>query len=125
MRELGVPARESHLLSYLRSYAPCRVGELGRVFGLKRSTLTSMLDRLERRGLLLRTLDGEDRRSLLVELTRRGKPLADRINTLVDRFERRALAAIPRRDLAGFEAVMRTVADITRVEVRPGRRART
>ena len=69
MAELGVSNPEGHLLSYLASYAPCPVGDLRRVFGYKGSTLTSMLDRLERRGLITRGAHPGDRRSFLVELS--------------------------------------------------------
>src|SRR5436309_159881 len=41
---LGVSPAEGHLLSYLRSYAPCPIGEVVRVFGIRPSTMTSMLE---------------------------------------------------------------------------------
>jgi DNA-binding transcriptional ArsR family regulator len=62
-RALGVSPAEGHLLTYLRRYAPAPVGELARVFGTKQSTLTSILDRLERDGLLRRAPNPTDRRS--------------------------------------------------------------
>ena len=119
MEDIGIQPRESHLVSYLRSYAPCPIGELSRVFGFKRSTLTSMLDRLEVQGVLERRLDIDDRRSFLVELTADGERLADRINRIVQRFEEEALRRLRPRDLTGFRSVMGVIADITGVEVRP------
>ena len=74
--ELGVSAGEGHLLSYLRTYAPCPLSELERVFGHKRSTLTSMLDRLSDRALLTRHVNPDDRRSFTLELTPEGRKLA-------------------------------------------------
>ena len=53
-RRLGVSTVEGHLLSYLLGYGPCPITELNRVFGFKRSTATSILDRLETRGLVMR-----------------------------------------------------------------------
>ena len=110
---------ECHLLSYLRSYAPCPVGEVGRVFGLKGSTLTGMLDRLEQRALLAREVDPEDRRSFLVRLTSTGEREADVVNRVVRDFERRVLTRCAARDLAGFERVMAAIAEETQVRVRP------
>ncbi len=49
-RDLGVSPSEGHVLTYLRRYAPAPIGELVRVFGIKQSTFTSLLDRLERAG---------------------------------------------------------------------------
>src|SRR3954447_24922878 len=74
--ELGVSTPEGHLLSYLASYSPCPVGEIGRVFNLKGSTLTSMLDRLEERGLVERRPNRDDRRSFLVDLAKPGERIA-------------------------------------------------
>ena len=71
-RALGVSPGEGHLLTYLGGYAPASVVELVRVFGMKQSTLTSMLDRLERAGLVRREVNPADRRSFLIHLTRAG-----------------------------------------------------
>ena len=49
-KELGVSPLEGHILTYLRKYAPAPINELVRVFGIKQSTFTSLLDRLEKVG---------------------------------------------------------------------------
>lgn len=124
MRELPVAPQEAHLLAYLRAYGPCPVSELARVFGLKRSTLTSMLDRLEGRGVLTRSVNPDDRRSFLVELSRRGDELAREVSGIVEELERRIDRRITSGDRHGFEAVMTAIADATGVEVRPPRPSR-
>src|SRR5678816_4921931 len=87
--ELGVSTAEGHLLSYLRSYAPCPIAEIVRVFGIRPSTMTSVLERLDERGLLTREPDPEDRRSVRINLTSEGKVVADRINRAVHDLETR------------------------------------
>ena len=87
-QELGVSPLEGHVLTYLRKYAPAPVGELVRVFGLKQSTFTSLLDRLERSGLVRRERNPDDRRSLLVHITVQGRELTTRL--LNDYFEVKA-----------------------------------
>jgi DNA-binding MarR family transcriptional regulator len=77
-RELGVSPIEGHFLSYLRSYSPAPIGELVRVFGIKQSTFTSMLDRLEKAGLIRREMNPGDRRSFLIHITDPGRELAER-----------------------------------------------
>jgi DNA-binding MarR family transcriptional regulator len=119
LEDLDVSPQEGHLLSYLRSYAPCPISELVRVFGLKQSTLTSMLDRLERRALIRRAINDEDRRSFLIRLTRKGRLLAERINKIVDRLERRLRGMVNARDMAGFAAVMSAIDELTQVKLRP------
>ncbi|MCP3915955.1 MAG: MarR family transcriptional regulator [bacterium] len=115
----GRSPTEGHLLSYLRSYAPCPVGALTRVFGIKGATLTGVLDRLEAQGLLERRIDPEDRRSFLVHLSDAGRSTADGLNRMTRSFERAVLRRIGDRDLKGFQAVVAAIAAETQVVVRP------
>lgn len=117
-RELGVSPVEGHVLTYLRKYAPAPVGELVRVFGLKQSTFTSLLDRLERAGLVRRELNPEDRRSLLVHITDRGRELTSGLNRVLEKLEDDIRARLRRPEVKGFQAVMAAVEDVTRVRVR-------
>ena len=117
-RELGVSPLEGHVLTYLRKFAPVRVGELVRVFGLKQSTFTSLLDRLERDGLVRRELNPEDHRSLLVHITERGRELTTRLNRLLEKLEDDIRARLRRPEVKGFQAVMAAVEDVTGVRVR-------
>jgi DNA-binding MarR family transcriptional regulator len=117
-RELGVSPLEGHVLTYLRRYAPAPVGELVRVFGLKQSTFTSLLDRLERAGLVRREPNPADRRSFLVHLTERGRGLTARLNRLLEQLEDDIRARLRRAEAKGFQAVMAAVEDVTRMQVR-------
>ena len=116
--ELGVSPVEGHLLSFLRTYAPSPVSELERVFGHKRSTLTSMLDRLSDRGLLTRQINADDRRSFTIELTADGRKLAGKLEKKLQAFEQRLNDRINDKQMAGFQAVMEAIADVTDVTVR-------
>ncbi|GAA2449961.1 MarR family transcriptional regulator [Streptomyces glaucus] len=53
-----------------------RMNELGRLLHLEKSSLSGLLDRAERRGLITRTRDARDRRAYWVELTDEGTRLA-------------------------------------------------
>ena len=117
-RELGVSPLEGHVLTYLRKYAPAPVGELVRVFGVKQSTFTSLLDRLERDGLVRREPNPADRRSFLIHLTERGRGLTARLNRLLVKLEDDIRARLRRAEANGFHAVMAAVEDVTRVQVR-------
>lgn len=117
-RELGVSPLEGHVLTYLRKYAPAAVGELIRVFGVKQSTFTSLLDRLEKAGLVRRELNPGDRRSFLIHITDRGRELTARLNRLLETLEDDIRARVRRPDVKGFHAVMGAVEDVTRVRLR-------
>ena len=121
MQDLDVSPREGHVLSYLLSYAPAPVAELARVFGLKSSTMTSMLDRLEKGLFIVRVSNPRDRRSYLVRLTRPGRRLAGRIQGIVEALETELCRNVGRRELQGFQAVMTAVERVTQITVRERR----
>lgn len=120
-REEGVSPVEGHLLTYLRSYAPAPIGELVRVFGIKQSTFTSLLDRLEEAGLVRREVNPDDRRSFLIHLTADGEELAERINRSLLAFEDEIRERVGPRDVEGFHAVMEAIEEVTRVTLRERR----
>ncbi|MQA09762.1 MAG: MarR family transcriptional regulator [Pseudonocardiaceae bacterium] len=55
---------------------PVGMGELTRSLHLEKSSLTGLVDRVERRGLVARARDSHDRRACQIQLTGEGKRLA-------------------------------------------------
>jgi DNA-binding MarR family transcriptional regulator len=88
---LGLNQGEAHILAHLASAGDCTVGELHKAFAHKRSTLTSVLDRLADRRLIRREVRSEDRRSFVVSLTPAGKALARKIHRHLEALEKAAL----------------------------------
>jgi DNA-binding MarR family transcriptional regulator len=97
---------EAHVLAFLAHAGESTIGQVHRAFGHKRSTLTSILDRLEERGLLARTSDARDRRTFVVTLTKAGRAAARRVMAHLEAFERRALHAAPAADVRAFLRVL-------------------
>jgi DNA-binding MarR family transcriptional regulator len=87
--DLRLTQAEAHVLAYLARHAPCSINDLHRSFGHKRSTLTSLLDRLEARGWIQRGAHPESRRLVLVQLTDAGQPVAERVSTALGALEER------------------------------------
>lgn len=102
----GVSQGEAHVLAHLASEGPVTIATLHRAFAHKRSTLTSILDRLEGRGLVARATHARDRRSFVVSLTPRGRPLARRVAAHFERLEAEALARVPPREVRRIQAVL-------------------
>jgi DNA-binding MarR family transcriptional regulator len=74
--QLGVTMSDWHVLTALRwAGEPYRrkAGELARRADLTSGAMTSRLDALEKEGLVRRLRDPGDRRSVLVELTKKGR----------------------------------------------------
>ncbi|MET3808076.1 DNA-binding MarR family transcriptional regulator [Nakamurella sp. UYEF19] len=67
------PAQERMLRLVSRGDAPWRMGELAARMGIVPRSATSLVDALEQTGLVLRAIDPDNRRSILVTLTDRGK----------------------------------------------------
>ncbi|GAA4237935.1 MarR family transcriptional regulator [Actinomadura meridiana] len=75
-REHGITSQQGVLLCVLMSQ-PRGMGELGAMLGLAKSSLTGLVDRSERNGLVQREADPQDMRAVRVALTGRGSSLAD------------------------------------------------
>jgi DNA-binding MarR family transcriptional regulator len=74
-REHGLTPQQGQLLCVLMAQA-YGMGELSTVLGLAKSSLTGLVDRSERNGLVRREPDPQDTRAVRVALTARGRRLA-------------------------------------------------
>lgn len=74
-REYDLTAQQGQLLCVLMA-RPYGMSELGATLRLAKSSLTGLVDRTERNGLVERRPDPEDSRAVRVALTRRGGRLA-------------------------------------------------
>jgi len=111
LEDLGLSQGEAHVLALLGGGEARTVGDLQRGLHHRPSTLTGILDRLEGRGLVTRELNQQDRRSLLVGLTRSGRRAAAKVEAAMSAIESEARAAAGARDVAGFRAVARALTD--------------
>ncbi|MBX6354777.1 MAG: MarR family transcriptional regulator [Micromonosporaceae bacterium] len=110
--DLGLTGSEINVMANLAGGRVLSVRELARETGTRATTLTGVLDRLERRGYLVRKLDRADRRSFRITLTRSGRAVAGRVNDAVRSIEGKALAGVSSRQLAGFRAVVAALEEI-------------
>jgi DNA-binding MarR family transcriptional regulator len=82
---------------------------LGRGLMLSSAGITSRLDRLERRGLLARLPDPDDRRGVIVELTERGLELVDAAVAANTANEQQLMARLDPGEIASLEALLRKI----------------
>lgn len=114
LADLDLTASEINALGNLADGVGRTVSELCAAVGTRPATLTGILDRLERRGLIARGPRPGDRRTVLIELTDDGEQVASLIRrTLLD-LEKRALAGLPADALAGARAVLRALTEVKR-----------
>jgi MarR family transcriptional regulator, organic hydroperoxide resistance regulator len=105
LAHLALTPAEQNALAVLADNRSRAVGELAAATGTQPTTLTSVLDRLERRNLLTRELNPGDRRSFQVTLTPAGRQAAAAVHAAATELERHALAGLTPAQLAGFRAV--------------------
>jgi len=113
LADLDLTPSELNTLANLADGRPRSVRVLGQDTGTRGTTLTGVLDRLERRGYLTRALDPADRRSFRVSLTDQGQTIAARVRQAVTDLERTALAGLSSRQLAGFHAVVAALQEVS------------
>ena len=97
---------EAHILCHLHESGDSAISGLHRAFAHKRSTLTSVLDRMEARGLIRRQSSQKDRRSFVIRLTRTGKRRAAKVHGLLESLEAGVLRASDRGALQAFERLI-------------------
>jgi len=107
LRELGLTPGEVNALAHLRADVPRSVAELQTLTGQRPSTLTGVIDRLERRELVRRAVNARDRRSFVLELTPGGVEAAQTVETAFAAVEARA--GLDERDVAAFHRVLRAL----------------
>ena len=104
LADLELPAAETNLLACFAGRRARAVRELVAATGQRPSTLTGVLDRLERRGFVARAPHPDDRRSVLVQLTGDGERAAERVAAAFGKLEARLPGKEIRRVLAAVAA---------------------
>ncbi len=111
---LDLNASEINVLANLADGLTRSIGELASATATKPTTLTSVLDRLVRKGHVTRELDPADRRSFRVSLTADGRRAADASREAMGDLEAAALATITAADVAGFRAAASALTELAR-----------
>ncbi len=107
-------AAEINALANLADGGVPNVRELSERTGTRASTLTGVLDRLERRDYLARELDAADRRSFRLPLTQAGQAVATRVRAAVADLEHEAVRGLSATQIAGFHAVISALREASR-----------
>jgi DNA-binding MarR family transcriptional regulator len=119
LRPLGVSAAGGLVLGLLRDRGPLSPSELGERLIVTRATVTGVVDSLERRGLVRRTPNPADRRSLLVELTPEGGAAVTAVRTLIHRHEKGWMSALSDAELGAYIGLLHRIQDTLVVAPEP------
>jgi DNA-binding MarR family transcriptional regulator len=91
-RQHGITTPQLLILKQIQGEPAMTVSQLARQISLKQATVTDILNRLERKGLVRRSKDTADRRRVLIEETAAGQKLLDAApsplqETFLEKFE--------------------------------------
>lgn len=109
---LGLTGSEMNALAHLADGRSWTVSELSVAAGSRPTTLTSVLDRLEGRGLVTRAGAPRDRRVVLTGLTTAGREAAATIRATIDAVERQALGSLPPDVIAGLRTGLQALTEV-------------
>ena len=87
------------------------MGELGKKVYLDSSTITGIIDRMEKSGYVERQLNPEDRRSLLIFLTDRARELGPKILKFANELDDTLRSQFPKSEMQTFENVLEALAE--------------
>jgi MarR family transcriptional regulator, organic hydroperoxide resistance regulator len=122
-RPVGLGPPEANVLANLTALDGAPVSGIGAASGYKASTLTSVLDRLERRALVVRRPHATDRRSVTVHLTRDGRALARKLRAALDDLDRRVRRTALPGAAEGFRSVTQAIVALTALRARSSSRS--
>lgn len=112
LSESGIDAfngAQGRILYVLWQSEDISISKLSAQTSLANTTLTSMLDRMEASGLIVRKPDPKDRRSRLIALTDKAKALQGDYEQISQRMSERYYIGFTESEIAQFEAYLQRV----------------
>lgn len=82
---------------------------LAKDLDLENSSMSGLLDRLEKQGLVKRQPDPADRRGILIFLTPQGVKARENIKSLVEELDRKIQEVIAAEDIKAFRRIMAVI----------------
>jgi DNA-binding MarR family transcriptional regulator len=86
--------------------------EIAEFLGVENSTISGILERMEGKGLLKRTIDGQDRRFIHITLTEPSKALEKDVNKCVEHVNQVMLADFSAEEIAQFKNYLRRIKSV-------------
>jgi DNA-binding MarR family transcriptional regulator len=117
LKESGVDAfngAQGRILYVLWEHEKLSITEIGHLTSLAKTTLTSMLDRMEESGLVVRTPDKKNRRQIIVSITDKAKEYRNRYDSVSEQMNVLFYRNFTEAEIAEFEEKLRKI--ITNLE---------
>ena len=123
--DLDLTYAQSHVLFHLAEHPASHMGEVAKAFGVTLPAVTHIVDRLEKKDLVLRGDHPVDRRVYVLDLTRPGQALVEELQAIRLLGMERVLARMStddrRRVRTGLEALVEAAASVSDEDAKPSR----
>ncbi len=113
LAHLGLSASEINALATLADGRARTVSELAADVGTRPTTVSSVLDRLERRRHITRVAHDGDRRAVLVKLTPTGRRVATTVRRAFTAVEQRALGHLPASSVTALRKALTALTEVS------------
>ena len=123
LRPSGVTALQYTSLTVLERRPTMTSADLARASFVRAQSTADLVGALERRGLIRRTVDADNRRRLLIALTDEGRRFLDDYRPLVAEVEERMLHELDATERESFRSYLRScrgALDVSRAAPAPG-----
>jgi DNA-binding MarR family transcriptional regulator len=107
VRPLGATLQMWRVLAALRDRDGRRMGDLSETTSIEVSTLTRLVDAMEKKKLVIRRRDAEDARAVTLHVTPAGRRLTERIVPIAERYEDAALVGFTGGEAETLKAALR------------------
>ena len=107
VRPLGATLQMWRVLAALRERNGSRMGDLSETTSIEVSTLTRLVDSMEKKKLVARRSDPADARAIVLHATPAGQRLTGRILPIAERYEKLALRGFDVREAEQLKAALR------------------
>lgn len=108
LKESGVTALQYTALSVLERRPTMSAADLARASFVRAQSAADLIGALERRGLIERRIDPDNRRRMLISLTTEGRAFLDAYDPRVEELEEQMLADLGPHDRESFRTFLDT-----------------
>lgn len=112
LKESGVDVfngAQGRILYVLWEHGQLTITEIGRLTSLAKTTLTSMLDRMEAGGLIERIPDKRNRRQVFISVTEKAKGYREKYDLISDKMSEIFYDGFTDDEIIGFESQLRRI----------------
>ena len=112
LKESGVDVfngAQGRILYVLWEHGQLTITEIGRLTSLAKTTLTSMLDRMETGGLIKRIPDKKNRRQIFISVTEKTKEYREKYDGISDRMSEIFYSGFTEAEVTDFENQLRKI----------------